>query len=42
MRKSRQQGRFDDASLAGLADSVREREVLQPIIVQPDRLTGTS
>jgi ParB family chromosome partitioning protein len=26
---------FDDASLAALADSIRERGVLQPIIVQP-------
>jgi ParB family chromosome partitioning protein len=27
--------RFDEASLASLADSIRERGVLQPIIVQP-------
>jgi ParB family chromosome partitioning protein len=27
--------RFDDVSLAALADSIRERGVLQPIIVQP-------
>ncbi|MGO9792051.1 MAG: ParB/RepB/Spo0J family partition protein [Solirubrobacteraceae bacterium] len=27
--------RFDEASLAALADSIRERGVLQPIIVQP-------
>ncbi len=27
--------RFDDGSLAALADSIRERGVLQPIIVQP-------
>lgn len=26
---------FDDASLSALADSIRERGVLQPIIVQP-------
>jgi ParB family transcriptional regulator, chromosome partitioning protein len=26
---------FDDVSLAALADSIRERGVLQPIIVQP-------
>jgi ParB family chromosome partitioning protein len=26
---------FDEAALAGLADSVRERGVLQPIIVRP-------
>jgi ParB-like nuclease domain len=30
---------FDDASLAALADSIRERGVLQPMIVQP-RLVG--
>lgn len=31
---------FDDASLAGLADSIRERGVLQPIIVQPSTGRG--
>jgi ParB family chromosome partitioning protein len=31
---------FDDASLAALADSIRERGVLQPIIVQPRSAGG--
>jgi ParB family transcriptional regulator, chromosome partitioning protein len=31
--------RFDDASLTALADSIRERGVLQPVIVQP-RMAG--
>jgi ParB family chromosome partitioning protein len=32
--------RFDDASLAGLANSIRERGVLQPVIVQPRSAGG--
>jgi ParB family chromosome partitioning protein len=32
--------RFDDRSLAALADSIRERGVLQPIIVQPQSSGG--
>lgn len=32
--------RFDDASIAALAESIRERGVLQPIIVQPRSADG--
>ena len=32
--------RFDDASLMALADSIRERGVLQPVIVQPRAAGG--
>ncbi len=32
--------RFDDASLTALADSIRERGLLQPVIVQPRTAAG--
>src|SRR5207244_2858472 len=32
--------RFDDVSLLALADSIRERGVLQPVIVQPRTVGG--